>query len=75
MDKPFTTDSFIKAHYKAFAFFGGRTKEIVYKQDKVLTVSENYGDIIYTEQFQSYISVLSLTSIFVEVLIQKAKEE
>jgi transposase len=58
LDKPFTTDTFIKAHNKAFAFFGGRTKEIVYDQDKVLAVSENNGDIIYTEQFQAYISIV-----------------
>lgn len=58
LDRPFTSDSFIKAHCKAFAYFGGRTKEIVYDQDKVLAVSENSGDIIYTEQFQSFISEL-----------------
>ena len=55
-EKPFTTESFIAAHVKAFAFFGGRTEEIVYDQDKVLAVSENHGDIIYTEGFQSYLS-------------------
>lgn len=58
LDKPFTTDSFIYAHFKAFAFFGGRTKEIVYDQDKILAVSENHGDIIYTEQFQAFISAI-----------------
>jgi len=58
LDKPFTTDSFIIAHLKAFKFFGGRPKEIVYDQDKVLAVSENQGDIIYTEQFQSFISAV-----------------
>ena len=58
LDKPFTTDSFIYAHFKAFAFFGGRTKEIVYDQDKILAVSENHGDIIYTEQFQAFISAV-----------------
>ena len=30
------------------------TEEIVYDQDKLMTVSENGGDIIYTEDFQSY---------------------
>lgn len=56
--KPFTTASFITAHEKAFAFLGGRTIEIVYDQDKVLAVSENNGDIIYTEGFQNYISIM-----------------
>lgn len=55
--KPFTTDSFVRAHEKAFAFMGGMPREIVYDQDKVLAVSENNGDIIYTEGFQNYISI------------------
>ena len=55
-DKPFTSDTFIKAHNKAFEYFGGMPKEIVYDQDRVLVVSENHGDIIYTEGFQNYIS-------------------
>ena len=57
-EHPFTTDSFIIAHEKAFAFYGGRPREIVYDQDKILAVSENHGDIIYTEGFQNYLSVL-----------------
>ena len=55
-DKPFTTATFIDAHNKAFEFFGGMTKEIVYDQDRLLAVSENSGDIIYTEGFQNYIN-------------------
>lgn len=55
-ERPFTTDTFIQAHIKAFTFYGGRPNEIVYDQDKILAVSENHGDIIYTEGFQSYIN-------------------
>ena len=55
-EKPFTTDTFVQAHIKAFAFFGGRPQEMVYDQDKILAVSENNGDIIYTERFQSYLN-------------------
>ena len=55
-EKPFTTDAFIQAHIKGFAFYGGRSREIVYDQDKILAVSENHGYIIYTEGFQSYIN-------------------
>lgn len=58
IDKPFTTASFIEAHEKAFAFLGGRPQEIVYDQDKVLAVSENHGDIIYTEGFENYRSIM-----------------
>lgn len=52
-ERPFTTDTFVQAHIKAFAFFGGRPREMVYDQDKILAVSENNGDIIYTEGFQN----------------------
>lgn len=55
-ERPFTTESFILAHVKAFDFYGGRPREIVYDQDKILAVSENHGDIIYTEGFQNYLS-------------------
>lgn len=55
-EKPFTTDTFVQAHIKAFRFFGGRPQEMVYDQDKILAVSENGGDIIYTEGFQSYVN-------------------
>lgn len=58
IDKPFTTDSFVEAHIKAFTFFGGRPKELVYDQDKILAVSENAGDIIYTEGFQNYLNAM-----------------
>ena len=53
--RPWTSADFVQAHIKAFAFFGGRPEEIVYDQDKVLVVSENNGDIIYTEGFQNYL--------------------
>ena len=55
-ERPFTTETFIIAHVKAFDYFGGRPKEIVYDQDKVLAVSENNGDIIYTAGFQNYLN-------------------
>jgi len=51
-DRPFNTKMFLDAHDKAFEYYGGRPKELVYDQDKVLAVSENHGDIIYTEMFQ-----------------------
>lgn len=59
--KPFTTDSFIRAHIKAFDYYGGRPEEIVYDQDKVLAVSENNGDIIYTAGFQSFINEMKFS--------------
>lgn len=56
--RPFTTHTFIDAHNKAFEYFGGIPIEIVYDQDRILTVSENNGDIIYTEGFQNYIDLM-----------------
>ena len=50
----FTTRDTIRCHEKAFQFFGGIPKEIVYDQDHLITVSENAGDIILTGEFQAY---------------------
>lgn len=52
--QPFDAKTFVEAHDKAFRFFGGRPSEIVYDQDRVMVVSENAGDIIYTETFENY---------------------
>ena len=52
--EPFTAQTFIRAHDFAFKYYGGRPSEIVYDQDRVMVVSENRGDIIYTETFENY---------------------
>ena len=52
--EPFTAKTFCEAHDRAFNYFGGRPAEIVYDQDRVMVVSENGGDIIYTETFENY---------------------
>lgn len=54
-DTPFTTATTIEAHEKAFDYFGGIPGEVVYDQDSVLLVSENYGDLLLTELFRSYV--------------------
>jgi transposase len=51
---PFNGGDFVMAHDMAFRFFGGRTTELVYDQDRVLAVSENAGNVLYTETFESY---------------------
>lgn len=53
-ERPFTTRDVIRGHENAFEYFGGMTEEIVYDQDKLMIVSENGGDIIFTEEFQAY---------------------
>jgi len=54
-DRPFTTKDAIRCHENAFRSFGGRTEEIVYDQDHLITVSENAGDLILTSEFQAYV--------------------
>jgi len=53
-DHPFTAETTIAAHEKAFAFFWGYPNELVYDQDKVLLVNENKGNLIMTEAFRAY---------------------
>lgn len=53
-DRPFNTRDVLRCHENAFQYYGGRTDEIVYDQDKLISVSENGGDIIYTKEFQAY---------------------
>lgn len=37
-----------------FDFFGGIPYELVFDQDRLLAVDENYGDIIYTKEFEQF---------------------
>lgn len=53
-DHKFNAQEFVAAHDMAFRYFGGRTTEIVYDQDRVMAVSENAGDLILTEVFETY---------------------
>ena len=55
-DHPFTSEDLVYLHQKAFEYFGGMPKEIVYDQDRIIIVSENAGDIICTETFQNYMN-------------------
>lgn len=54
LDRPFTTADVIEMQENAFAFYGGRTKEIVYDQDHLILTSENNGDLILTHEFARY---------------------
>ena len=53
-DSPFTSQSAVEAHEKAFEFFQGIPKEIVYDQDTVFIHQENRGDYILTDVFDRY---------------------
>lgn len=54
LDRPFKVTDLIRTHENAFRYFGGRTAEIVYDQDRLLTVSENAGDLMMTKDFTKY---------------------
>ncbi|MGB3081071.1 MAG: IS21 family transposase [Saprospiraceae bacterium] len=51
---PFTTNTAIEAHEKAFTFIDGYPQEVAYDQDRVLLTNENRGNLILTEAFSSY---------------------
>lgn len=53
-DKPFTAQVVVQAHEKAFEYFNGIPKTMVYDQDKTMIVDENIGDIILTSVFKQY---------------------
>lgn len=53
--EPFRTKTAIEAHKYAFRYFGGRTQTILYDQDKVFVVSENYGNIILVPEFEDFV--------------------
>jgi transposase len=54
-DSPFTTQDVIRAHELAFKYMGGIPNELVYDQDRLFMVSENFGDIILTSEFRGYV--------------------
>jgi hypothetical protein len=54
-DQPVTTRFVIEAHEKAFAYFGGITRIVVYDQDCTILKDENYGSLVYTDEFARYL--------------------
>jgi len=52
--EPFTSQTAIYCFEKAFCYYTGFPKEIVFDQDRVFMVSENYGDLILTDEFGRY---------------------
>ena len=53
--EPFTTQTAIQAHEFVFQYFGGRTQIIVYDQDRVFVVDENFGNILLVPKFEEYV--------------------
>ena len=53
-DKLLTTANFVQMLKDCFDYLGGVPVELVFDQDKLLAVSEYYGDIIYTYEFERF---------------------
>ena len=60
-DRPLQTRTVIEHLLECFDYIGGVPRELVVDQDHLLVVSENAGDIIYTQEFKSFIDEQSLT--------------
>jgi hypothetical protein len=54
-DHPFKTKEVIFHLLNCFDYYGGVPKELVIDQDSLMVVSENAGDIIYTDDFKFFI--------------------
>lgn len=57
---PFQTQDVIQYLLDCFDFFGGIPAEIVIDQDKLLVVSENRGDIIFTKDFKYFMEEIGI---------------
>jgi transposase len=49
--KALTSRELVESLQKCFEAMGGMPKELVFDQDRLLAVDENYGDIIFTREF------------------------
>ena len=63
-DKPFTSEAAVEAHEKAFEFFGGIPREVVYDQDAVFMVDENLGEYKCTDVFSKYLAARTFRPYF-----------
>lgn len=52
--QPLTSRQLTQALQGCFEYMGGMPKELVFDQDRLLAVDENYGDIIYTKEFEQF---------------------
>jgi hypothetical protein len=61
---PFTSYDAVIAHEKAFEYFKGQPREIIYDQDRIFITEENYGDVLLTREFSVYCSQMDFKPIF-----------
>ncbi len=55
-DHPFRTVEVIRHTLNAFRYIGGRPRTLVIDQDRLMTVSENGGEIRHTAEFEHFIA-------------------
>ncbi len=48
----FTSIDLVRSLESCFQAFGGRPEQLVIDQDRLMVVDENYGDIIFTQEFE-----------------------
>ncbi len=53
-DKPLNSRQFTQVINECFEAIGGMPKELVFDQDRLLAVDENYGDIVFTREFEQF---------------------
>lgn len=53
-ERPFTSTDLILSLHNCFEYMGGKPYELVFDQDSIVAVNENYGDIIYTYEFEKF---------------------
>lgn len=51
---PLTSAQLVAALEECFEYMGGMPAELVFDQDRLVAVAENYGDIIYTKEFEQF---------------------
>jgi len=50
--RAFTASDLVRSCHDCFNYLGGMPLELVFDQDSIVSVSENYGDIIHTFEFE-----------------------
>jgi len=51
---PLTSAQLVAALEECFEYMGGMPAELVFDQDRLVAVDENYGDIVYTKEFEQF---------------------
>lgn len=50
--RPFRTSDLVRSCHECFRYLGGMPQELVFDQDSIVSVSENFGDIIHTFELE-----------------------